>query len=90
MSMPILLGAAGKGSLGTAAPWLFGIGLIVGLAAIAATVFRTTLRRAEAGSRGELDARLRALDELTGLGGLRPEEYDARRGQLLRELKRIG
>jgi hypothetical protein len=85
MTMPILLGAAGKGSLGAAAPWLVGIGLIVGLAAIAATVFRTALTRAEAGSRGDRDAQLRALDEVIGLGGLRPEEYDARREQLLRE-----
>lgn len=86
MTIPVVLGAADKEGLGTTAPWLLGIGLVVGLAVMAAAVFRTVVSRAEASSRGDQSARLRALDELAALGGIRPEDYEARRSALLREV----
>jgi cobalamin biosynthesis protein CobD/CbiB len=59
--------------------------LLIGVMAVIASLVLRAAERAESDSRGDLPSRQRALDELVGLGSLKPEEYGDRQEALLRE-----
>ena len=81
-----LLAVATKGGIATTALLLIGLGLLAGFLAMAAALFRAAADGAEARSRGAVDGRLRALDELVAQGCIRPEDYATRQSALLKEI----
>lgn len=77
-----LLAVVTKGSVGTTALVLVGLGLLAMIAAL----FRAAAHTSEARSRGDVPSRLRALDELVSLGSMKPDDYAARQAELLKEI----
>ena len=67
-------------------PQILGIAVVVGLLSAAIALLWTTATGAQARSDGDLDARLRALDELVTQGSIGPEDYERARSALLREI----
>lgn len=86
MGSASVLALATKGSIAPAALLILGLGLLAGFLAMAAALFRAAADGAEARSRGDVDGRLRALDELVAQGRMRPEDYAKRQAALLREI----
>lgn len=81
-----LLAVATKGGITTTALLLLGLGLLAGFLAMAVALLRAAAYGAEARSRGDVDGRLRALDELVAQGVMRPEDYATRQAALLKEI----
>lgn len=82
-SVPAL---ATEGGIAPAALLILGFGLIAGFLGMAAVLFWAAADGAESRSRGSVDARLRALDELVAQGLIKPEDYAMRQAALLKEI----